>query len=395
MDITMDINLVEEYMDIYGVMPERAFFAPGRVNLIGEHTDYNGGHVFPCAISMGIFCVVSKRKDNLFSLYSMSFPNRPAFEIKFTPDSDVSNYPDWTQYPLGMINEVYKKFGEYPFGLNIFFYSNLPLGSGLSSSAALEIATGLMLKEVYELKAFAPIDIVKTAHTVENVYVGNKCGIMDQYASCMGEKNTALFLDTATLECKKVPVSLTDYSLVLVNSNVPHNLVASEYNLRRRQCEEALAILQKHLSINSLCEITDMDVLNKYRDDFKDETIFRRARHAIAENIRTIEAVKAFEDNNLEEFGRLMRASHESLRDDYEVSCEEMDFLASFAWNFDGVIGARMTGGGFGGCTVNIVKNTRVEEFRKEITMAYFFKTGYSAKIYTTLLGHGAHERSL
>lgn len=387
----MNINLSQEYKDIYDCNPEYFFFAPGRVNLIGEHTDYNGGHVFPCALSMGIYCVCSKRKDNLFSFTSLSFPEQPVLETKIHEKPNTDGNFSWSEYPIGMFVEVVKRFGELPFGLNIMYYSDLPVGSGLSSSAALEVVTGLMLKEVYNLQDFEKLDIVRMAHYVENNYIGNKCGIMDQYASCMGEKSTALFLDTATLRCEKIPVELGDYALVIINSNVPHNLAASEYNVRRTQCEEALRLLQKSCDIKALCEIEDMDFFEKHSHLIKDETLLKRARHVISENIRTIEAVKAFEDDDLKRFGELMRQSHESLRDDYEVSCKEMDILTSLAWDYEGVIGSRMTGGGFGGSTVNIVQKTCVEDFSKYIRANYFLKTGFSASIYLSEISDGAH----
>lgn len=367
----------------------RTYFAPGRVNLIGEHTDYNGGHVFPCALTLGTYGVARKRKDNKLRFYSLNL-NRRGILYSSLNDLKPHKCAGWIKYPKGVMWAFEQHGFKMDFGLDLMICGNIPGGSGLSSSAALEVLTGLILKDMYGFDV-GMTDIALLGQYAENHFVGCNCGIMDQFASAMGKKNHAIFLDTNTLEYEYVPVILEDAQIVIVNSKVKHSLVNSEYNVRRRDCEEALRELQTVVDVNALGELTEAQ-FEEYKSAIKSKVRVKRAKHAVYENQRTIKAVESLKAGDVETFGKLMNETHVSLRDDYEVSCPEVDILVDIAWATDGVLGARITGGGFGGCTVNIVKNDAVDAFIEKVKKEYPEKTGIEAEIYFTDIGDGARK---
>jgi len=386
----MKAKLIEKFISLFGAEGDiRAYFAPGRVNLIGEHTDYNGGHVFPCALTLGTYAIARKRDDRNIRFYSINFENLGIMETSL---DDLTPYPEanWTNYPKGVMWAFEKRGFELPSGLDILIYGDIPNGSGLSSSASLEVLTGIMLKDMFGFDV-SMIDIALIGQYSENNYNGCNCGIMDQFASAMGKENNAIFLDTNTLHYEYAPVVLEDAKIVITNSKVKHSLVDSAYNDRRSSCELALKELQEVVDIKSLGDLSEEE-FEAHKDAIKSEERQKRAKHAVYENQRAINAVAALKDNNIELFGKLMNASHTSLRDDYEVSCEEIDILVDLAWGIEGVIGSRITGGGFGGCTVSIVKNDAVETFVSEIGKAYLEKVGHEAEFYVVNVGEGARK---
>ena len=366
----------------------RNYFAPGRVNLIGEHTDYNGGHVFPCALTLGTYGVARKREDSKLRFYSINFDNKGIVESDLS-DLIPRKEAGWTNYPKGVIWGFGEKGYKLPTGLDVVIYGNIPNGSGLSSSASLEVLTGVILKDLYGFDV-SMVDIALIGQYSENNFNGCNCGIMDQFASAMGKKDNAIFLDTNTLEYEYAPVVLKDARIVIVNSKVKHSLVDSAYNDRRTECETALKELQTVVDIKTLGELTEEE-FEAHKDAIKSEIRQKRAKHAVYENQRAIKAVAALKADDIETFGKLMNASHISLRDDYEVSCKEIDILVDLAWKIDGVIGSRITGGGFGGCTVSIVKNDAVDNFVATIDAEYEKAVGHKAEIYVVDIGDGAH----
>ena len=386
----MKAKLLDEFKRLFGdTEGVRVFFAPGRVNLIGEHTDYNGGHVFPCALTIGTFAAARKRNDRKLCLYSMNFEDLGVIESSLD-DLNPKGDSNWTAYPKGVIWAFGEKGYEINEGIDLVLYGNIPNGSGLSSSASLEVLTGTVLKELFGID-IDNTNIALIGQFSENNYNGMNCGIMDQFASAMGKKDNAIFLDTATLEYEYAPVVLEDASIVVTNSMVKHSLVGSDYNTRRKECETALADLQTVVDIKALGELSE-EQFEQYKGAIKDPVCALRAKHAVYENIRTIKAIAALKDGNIEEFGKLMNASHVSLRDDYAVSCDEIDILVDAAWKVDGVIGSRITGGGFGGCTVSIVKNDAIENFKKTVGGEYTEKTGLNAEFYVVSVGNGPIE---
>ena len=389
-DLEIKKNLKEKFQELFGDSENvRFFFAPGRVNLIGEHTDYNGGHVFPCALSMGTYACVKKRQDGNFRFYSLNVESAgviTADEYSFNPLEDKQ----WASYLKGVIWAFRKRGYSLPEGLDLVLYGNIPNGSGLSSSASLEVLMGSILKEMYGLKLSLP-EIALIGQYSENNYNGMNCGIMDQFASAMGKKDHAIFLDTATLEFSYAPLVLTDYALIITNTNKKHKLIGSAYNDRRRESEEALEILQKYAEIKTLGDLSDEEFF-RLEEKLEDPIIRKRAKHAVLENNRTIAAKKALEDGDYHEFGRLMNLSHVSLRDDYEVSCEESDLLCETAWTLPYVLGSRMTGGGFGGCTVSLVKREKMKDFEEEIQKVYEPKIGYPCSFYEAEIADGPRE---
>ncbi len=384
----MKVKLIDKFKELYGAEGEICtYFAPGRVNLIGEHTDYNGGHVFPCALTLGTYAVARKREDNKLRLYSMNFDRLGVCETSLD-DLVPSDRAGWTNYPKGVMWAFEKRGYKLPVGLDILIYGNIPNGSGLSSSASLEVLTGVMLKDMFGFDV-SMVDIALIGQYSENNFNGCNCGIMDQFASAMGKKDNAIFLDTNTLEFEYAPVVLEDAKIVIINSKVKHSLVDSAYNDRRNECETALKELQEVLDIKTLGDLTE-EQYEANKDAIKSEIRQKRAKHAVYENQRAIKAVEALKAGNVEVFGKLMNASHVSLRDDYEVSCEEIDILVDLAWSIDGVVGSRITGGGFGGCTVSIVKNDAVDGFIEKIGAEYEKKVGHKAEFYVVDIGEGA-----
>lgn len=365
----------------------RSYFAPGRVNLIGEHTDYNGGHVFPCALTLGTYGLARKREDNKLRFYSVNFERLGVVESSL---DDLTPYKaaNWTNYPKGVMWAFEKRGYKLPCGLDILIYGNIPNGSGLSSSASLEVLTGVILKDMFGFDV-SMVEIAQIGQYSENNFNGCNCGIMDQFASAMGKKDNAIFLDTNTLEFEYAPVVLEDAKIVIINSKVKHSLVDSAYNDRRNECETALKELQEVVDIKTLGDLTEEE-FEAHKDAIKSEIRRKRAKHAVYENQRAIKAVAALKENDVETFGKLMNASHVSLRDDYEVSCEEIDILVDLAWATDGVVGSRITGGGFGGCTVSIVKNDAVDNFVETIGAKYEEKVGHKAEFYVVDIGNGA-----
>ena len=382
-------KLKKRFSELFGGLENtREYFSPGRVNLIGEHTDYNGGHVFPCALTLGTYAIARRRDDDKIMLYSENVSK--AGVITLSKDNiELNGSYGWAAYPIGVVWAFEKQGYRIDSGFEMALYGDIPNGSGLSSSASIEVLTGAVLRDLYSFDGVTGVDLAKIGQYSENNFNGVKCGIMDQFAVAMGKKDHAIFLDTATLKYEYAPVILKDASIVIVNSNVKHSLVDSAYNERRSQCAEALSDLQSVLDIRTLGDI-DEETFEKNRGAIKDETVRRRAKHAVYENQRTIRAVKALSENDIALFGKLMDESHISLRDDYEVSCEEIDFLVDTAHSVKGVIGSRITGGGFGGCTVNIVKNEALDEFKEKINRAYLEKYSKEPGIYQVSIGDGA-----
>ena len=378
----------QQFGDTEGV---RLFFAPGRVNLIGEHTDYNGGHVFPCAISLGTYAAARKRTDRVMRFFSVNFEKLGVISTSLD-DLTPSKQAGWTNYPKGVVWAFAQKGHPIDCGFDMVIYGDIPNGSGLSSSASLEVLTGEMLRSFFGMEdALTNEDLALIGQYSENEYNGMKCGIMDQFASAMGKEGNAIFLDTNSMEFEYAPLNLAGMKLMVTNTNKKHSLVDSEYNLRREQCGRALADLQKKLDVKTLGDLS-IEEYEANKDLIEDEVCRRRAKHAVYENQRTIEAVAALKAGDVEHFGKLMNESHVSLRDDYETSCKEADILAEEAWKIPGVLGSRITGGGFGGCTVSIVKDEAVEEFQKKLGEAYLEKVGYPASFYTLEIGGGPKE---
>lgn len=382
-------ELKEKFSELFGSEGEaKAYFAPGRVNLIGEHTDYNGGHVFPCALTIGTYGIIRPRTDRTVRFYSLNFTDMGMVEISL--DHLIPDEADgWTNYPKGVMWTFEKRGYHIPAGADILIYGDIPAGSGLSSSASLEVLTGLMLRDTFGFD-ISMVDLALIGQYSENNFNGMNCGIMDQFASAMGKKDCAIFLDTNTLKYEYAPINLPDAKIVITNSKVKHSLVSSAYNDRRRESETALKDLQTVVDIKTLGDLTE-EQFEQYKDAIKDPICRKRAKHAVYENRRTIHAVDALKANDVETFGKLINASHVSLRDDYETSCEETDILAELAWNVPGVLGSRITGGGFGGCTVSIVKTESVDLFIKTLDKAYEEKTGHKAEFYVVDIGDGAH----
>ena len=384
------IKVKKTFAEAFGGEADAVYFAPGRVNLIGEHVDYNGGHVFPCALTLGTYGAFRKRADKKIRLISANFPENGVEELPagvFAPLSSDS----WTAYVLGVVWAYAGDGYICDTGFDLAIYGTLPGKSGLSSSASLEVLVGTALMDQYGF-ACGQVRNALLGQKAENKYVGVNCGIMDQFSSAMGKKDHAIILDCASLSYQHVPLDLGDASLVIVNTNKPHVLADSAYNERRAQCETAFAELKAvKPGLPSLCALTPEEFL-EIGSAIKDPDRYRRARHAVMEEARTRCAVAALLGGQLTEFGRLMNASHVSLRDDFEVSCPELDLLASLAWDTEGVIGGRMTGGGFGGCTVNIVRNEAVEGFVKNAGAAYRKEIGYDASFYVLGAGEGARR---
>ncbi len=384
----MKKRMLEEFSKVF--MKDRdvkVYFAPGRVNLIGEHTDYNGGHVFPCALTIGTYAAVREREDMIVNFYSLNFKEDGIVSVDI--EKPLVNDPKdkWTNYPKGIIWALREKGYEISHGMDIVYYGTIPNGSGLSSSASIEVLTGYILKEMFGL-LISNQDIALIGQFSENHFNMVNCGIMDQFAIAMGRKDHAIFLDTASLSYQYAPIKLEDCRIVILNTNKKRGLGDSKYNERRAECEMALSELKTVVNIASLGELTE-EQFETYKYAIKDPVRVKRARHAVYENQRTVNAVKALQSNNLEMFGTLMIASHDSLRDDYEVTGVELDTLVEAALNQPGVIGARMTGAGFGGCAVSIVKKEAVDGMIESVRKEYVDKIGYEPDFYVVDIGDG------
>lgn len=383
----MKKRLIKEFTDIFEVPGEALFFSPGRVNLIGEHTDYNGGMVFPCAITFGTYAVVSKRTDSCMRLFSNNFKEKGIIDVALQTLHYVKK-DDWANYVKGVLYFLQQEGFEIPCGLNILIEGNISNGAGLSSSASLEVLTGTILKETFQLP-ISKLDIIKLSQKAENQFVGMNCGIMDQFIIGMGKKDHAIALDTGTLEYTYAPVQLKQASIVIMNTNKQRGLTDSKYNERRAECEHALSQLQTVVKIKNLCDLKETE-FEKVQHIITSPVERKRARHAVLENIRVKKAIAALEKNDIEEFGALMNASHISLRDDYEVTGIELDTLVESAWNQSGTIGARMTGAGFGGCAIAIVRNDDIEDFTAAVRREYTQAIGYEPDFYIASIGDGA-----
>lgn len=367
----------------------RLFFAPGRINLIGEHTDYNGGHVFPASISFGTYALAAKRSDNILRFYSMNFPDSGIIECNLE-DLDFNQKHNWANYPKGMIKFIQDNGYELNSGMDILYYGDIPNRAGLSSSASIEIVTGTVLEGLFNFE-LDRIEMVKLGQRVENEYMNVNSGIMDQFAIGMGKIDHAIHLNTETLDYTYAPIKLLHHSIMIINTNKSRTLTDSKYNERRAECEEALSDLQTVLDIHSLCELTPNKFeINKHL--IQNETNQKRAKHAVYENARTIRALKMLNEKDLINFGELMNESHRSLRHDYEVTGLELDTIVEAAWKQEGVLGARMTGAGFGGCAIAIVENEYIETFKQQVNRTYVEKIGYDATFYTAQIGEGAKE---
>ena len=387
-DQEMKKSVLETFEKTFGKKDGvKAYFAPGRVNLIGEHTDYNGGHVFPCALTIGTYAAVAKRDDRKVQFFSVNQDRFGVYEVSLDDIETPQAKAGWTNYPIGVIWAFAKRGFKLDKGFDMVINGNIPNGSGLSSSASLEVLTGFILRDLYGFDVTNQ-DIALIGQYSENNYNGCNCGIMDQFASAMGKENNAIFLDTADLSFEYAPIKLDGAKIVIANTNKKHKLTDSQYNARRSMCEEALAILQKTVDIKGLGDLS-IEEFEAHKDVLTDPDMQKKAKHAVYENQRTIEAVKALKAGDIEHFGALMRQSHESLRDDYDVTGVELDTLAEEAWKIPGVIGSRMTGGGFGGCTVSIVKDEAIENFKKTVGENYLKKIGYEATFYTVEIGGG------
>lgn len=382
-------HLEQKFQEVFGTPAEKLFFAPGRVNLIGEHTDYNGGNVFPCAIDKGTYGLVSKRGDRKFRMYSENFASLGIME--FTLDELTNDKKhDWANYPKGVIKMFLEAGQKIDAGFDILFSGNIPNGAGLSSSASIEMLTAIVLKDLFQL-TIDPVEMAQLGKKTENLFIGVNSGIMDQFAVAMGKKDHAILLDCNTLKYDYVPVVLKDEVIVIANTNKRRGLADSKYNERRAECDEALAELQTKLPIKALGELSIED-FEANKDLIKSPIRQKRAKHAVYENQRTLKAQKELSAGNLAEFGKLMNQSHISLRDDYEVTGVELDTLAALAWEQPGVVGSRMTGAGFGGCTVSIVKKDKVDDFIKNVGEAYKNKIGYAADFYIASVSEGAKK---
>ena len=380
-------NVLEKFKELFGGEGEiGVYFAPGRVNMIGEHTDYNGGHVFPCALTIGTYGVARKRDDKKLRFYSMNFEQLGVIESS-VEDLKPEKEADWTNYPKGVMWAFGEKGMKVTQGMDLVLFGNIPNGSGLSSSASVEVLTGFILRDMFGFDVTNQ-DLALIGQYSENKFNGVNCGIMDQFAIAMGKKGNAIFLDTATLQYEYAPIELADAKIVISCSNKKRGLGDSKYNERRSECERALAELKEVVKIETLGDLTE-EQFEQYKDAIKEEVCKKRAKHAVYENQRTIHAVRALKENNVALFGKLMNESHVSLRDDYEVTGIELDTLVEEAWKIDGVIGARMTGAGFGGCTVSIVKDAAVDTFIREVGAAYEKKIGYAADFYVVEIGDG------
>lgn len=386
----MKNKMLEKFNEKFGYKQGvRVFFSPGRVNLIGEHTDYNGGHVFPCALNFGTYGAIALRDDKVVRMYSENFDDKGIISFDIENLKNDKEH-DWANYPKGVIDVLRKHGYDVNKGFDMFVYGNIPNGAGLSSSASLELLMAVMMNDIYDFN-IDRVELVKYCQEAENDFIGVNCGIMDQFAIGMGKDSSAILLDCNTLEYKYSNVNLKDEVIVIANTNKRRGLADSKYNERRGECEEALKELQGELKINALGELTE-DEFEKNKHLIKNDVRAKRAKHAVYENQRTLKAVKALENNDIDTFGKLMNESHNSLRDDYEVTGKELDTLVDLASKQEGTIGSRMTGAGFGGCTVSIVKKPMVEKFIENVGKEYKEKIGYDADFYVANIGSGTRE---
>lgn len=366
---------------------KEVFFAPSRVNLIGEHIDYNGGYVFPCALSFGTYGVGSLREDRLIKMYSKNFSDLGIITVSLD-DLTYNKKHNWTNYVKGVLVEFQKR-RSISKGINIYIDGNMPHSAGLSSSASLEMTVSIMINDLYQYN-LEMLEMVKLSKNVENEYMGVNSGIMDQYAIGMGKKDYAMYLDTATLECTYTPIKLDKYEIVIANTNKKRELADSKYNERKSECDSSLMKIQDLRKIDHLCDlnISDFEEVKHVLNSIEQ----KRTYHVITENQRTKKSVKVLNQNNIQEFGKLMHESHISLRDDYDVTGKELDTLVDLMMKNEGVLGSRMTGAGFGGCTVSIVEKAYIQGIIKQVSALYKEIIGYKAEFYVISVGNGAHK---
>lgn len=379
----MTSKLQQEFHKLYGKESEYIYFAPGRVNLIGEHIDYNGGLVMPCAITLGTYMLIAKNHENVFRFKSLNFKEEKEIQV------DAANKKEeefWFNYPIGVI-EHFKIDGKLAHGLDILYFGNIPIASGLSSSASIEVATAYAFNQIFDA-GYTKLELVKLAKWVENSFIGLQSGIMDQFSVAFGEKNKALMLNCDTLEYEAVDSNLGDYVLAIINTNKSRKLAESKYNERVSECKAALSTLQQELSINHLCDI-DTETFNNYKHLIGDDIVLKRATHVVEENDRVKLAAAALSHNNLPEFGRLMYASHQSLKSLYEVSGKELDCIVNYCKTDTTVVGARMTGAGFGGCAIALVERDALDAFSAAVAAYYTNEIGYAPSVYSSLIGDG------
>ncbi len=380
-------QLKSKFIEKYGAGEISGYFSPGRVNLIGEHTDYNGGFVFPCALSFGIYCLVRKTERKIVRFASLNMP----FEVEVHVDD--LNKPvgkEWVNYPIGVFAQFMKKGLTFDQGADLLFYGDVPTGAGLSSSAALEVVTGVFINDTYGF-GISRVELALMGQKAEHEFALVNCGIMDQFISAMGKKDHAVFLNCETLAYELVPVLLDGVKIVISNTNSPHKLDSGKYNERVAECQAAVKAIQPFQKIVALGEISWADFL-KVEDKIENETVRRRARHVVSEIQRTEDAVKALRAGDLLKFGALMNGSHDSLRDDYEVTGFELDTMVEEGRKIEGVIGTRMTGGGFGGCTVSLVKEEAIDTFIEQVGRNYESKTGLKPLFYVAEIGDGGKK---
>lgn len=379
----MKNTLHQEFNKLYNKEADNAYFSPGRVNLIGEHIDYNGGLVMPCAITFGTYLLTSTNNDGVFRFRSLNFSEKQDVTVQQHYEKEGDN---WFNFPIGVI-EHFTRDGHELKGLDMLFYGDIPIGSGLSSSASIEVVTAYALNDIFNA-GYSKLELVKLAKSVENNFIGVNCGIMDQFAVAFGEKNKALMLNCDTLDYQAVDSNLGDYVLAIINTNKPRKLAESKYNERVQECAQALAALKTELKINYLCDI-DAGTFKKHEHLITDAIVLKRAKHVIEENDRVKLAAAALANNDLTEFGKLMYASHNSLRDQYEVSGIELDTIAEYSKTDPNVAGARMTGAGFGGCAIALVKRDSFDAYSQAVTDYYTQKIGYAPSVYSSLIGNG------
>jgi len=383
-------HLSDKFQTIFHTQQNpRVFFAPGRINLIGEHTDYNGGHVFPAAISFGTYALGHKRADRKLRFYSLNFPDSGIMECSLD-ELTYQERDEWANFPKGVINYVREAGASITEGMDILFYGNIPNGAGLSSSASIEMVTGVLVDHLFSL-ALDRMELINIGQQVENQYIGVQSGIMDQFAIGKGKQDYAIHLNTQTRAYQYAPLPMANHVILIINTNKQRTLAGSQYNERRAQCDQALADLQTELVIASLGDLTN-EQFEKHRHLITSEVNQKRAKHAVYENQRTMEALERLENTDLIGFGKLMNESHLSLQQDYEVTGIELDTIVTAAWEQDGVVGARMTGAGFGGCAIAIVEKDKVESFKTHVNQAYHTAIGYDATFYVAQIGDGARE---
>ena len=379
-------DIKEEFQKRFQKKPGHIFFSPGRVNLIGEHIDYNGGKVMPCAISLGTYLAISKNTDKVFRFQSLNFPERAELHLQ---DSYTKSGKEWFNYPLGILNEVLN-LGHAVSGLDMLFDGNLPIGAGLSSSASIEVLMSYALDQLFQLN-IQKVEIALLSKKVENEFIGVNCGIMDQFAVTFGEKNRAILLNCDSLEHELLAFDTGNFSLVIINTNKTRSLTDSKYNERFAECGAALKALKKEIDAKNLCDI-DVETFQSYRHLINDRVLEKRALHVISENFRVNKAAKALSENNLNAFGQLMYQSHQSLKDLYEVSGIELDTIVEFCKNNEHCLGARMTGAGFGGCAIALVDKGGIDKFGKDLIEFYEEKIGYKPTVFASEIGNGVRQ---